>query len=157
MKGLADLNQNGLNKILTLADDGLISHIYNTKHQRTPRMPKQCNNWIVHPSDFKTMGLSSIQTRYKRYGHRCTLDNSAVANWCQQSHLMEPWLNKQAIWHTLGSTLTECWPTDKTWKQQHWSARKVCQSWRLWLQRVLNSTSSSYCIKVWCSVSSTKD
>ena len=36
---------------------------------------------------------------------------------CQQSHLMELWLNKQFIQDTSGSTLTECWPTDM-WKLQ---------------------------------------
>ena len=49
---------------------------------------------------------------------------------------MELWSNEQVIWDTLGSTLTECWPTENMWKQEHWSARKVYQSWKLWLQRV---------------------
>ena len=67
-----------------------------------------------------------------------TFDGGVVE---QTSHLRYLW-----------STLTECWLTKSMWKQQHWSARKVYQSWRLWLQMVLNNT-SSYCIKVWCSVS----
>ena len=52
----------------------------------------------------------------------------------------------------MGSTLTECWPTENMWIQQHWSARNVSQSWRFWLQRVLNNATSFYCIKVWCDV-----
>ena len=46
-KGLADLNQCGPSKILTLTDDGLVY----TKHLRTPKkQPKQCNNnWMVYP------------------------------------------------------------------------------------------------------------
>ena len=57
-KGLADLNQNGPIKILTLADEGLIY----TKHQRTPRrQPKQCsNNWIVYPSGVMTLDLTLL-------------------------------------------------------------------------------------------------
>ena len=111
--------------------------------------------WIVYPSGVPTPDLSSIQTRHKHCGARLTTEQQT--NQCQQSDLLELWLNEQVIWDTLWSTLTECWPTENTWKQQHWSARKVCQSWRLWLQRVLNNATSSYCIKVWCSVSLTTD
>ena len=38
------------------------------------------------------------------------------------------------------------------WKQQQWTVRVVCQSWKLWMQRALNNATSSYFIKVWCSV-----
>ena len=61
-KGLAELNQNGPSKILTLPDDGLI---YKTSKD-SRRQPKQCNNnWIVYPSGVTTPDLSSIQTRSK--------------------------------------------------------------------------------------------
>ena len=96
-----------------------------------------------------TPDLSSIHTRHKHCGARLTTEQQA--NQCQQSYLMELWLNEQVIWDALGSTLTECWPTVNMWKQQRWSARKICQSWRLWLQR--EERTSSYSIKVWCSVS----
>ena len=36
------------------------------------------------------------------------------------------------------------------WKREHWSARKTCQPWRLWLQRILNNDTSAYCINAWC-------
>ena len=82
-KGLADLNQNGPSKILTLADDGLIQ-----KHQRTLRRQlKQCNNWIVYPSGVTTPDLSSVQTRHKHCG--ACLRTEQQANQCQQSCLME--------------------------------------------------------------------
>ena len=89
----------------------------------------------------------SFQTRYKHCGALLTTEQQA--NQCQKSHLMELWQNEKVIWDTFASTLTECWPSKSMWKQQHWSARKVYQSWRLWLQRVLNTTTSSYFIKVW--------
>ena len=99
-----------------------------TKHQRTPRRQlTQCNNvWIVYPSSVTTPDLSSIHTRHKHCGAHFTTEQQANQWQCQQSHLMELWLNEQVIWDTLGSTLTECWPTVNMWKQQHWSARKVC-------------------------------
>ena len=102
-----------------------------TQHRSTPRrQPKQCNNiWIVYPSSVMTPDLSSIHTRHKHCGAHFTAEQQA--NQCQRSHLMELWLNEQVIWDTLGSTLTQCWPTVNMWKQQHWSARKVRQSWRL--------------------------
>ena len=46
----------------------------------------------------------------------------------------------------------EPWPLyslHEMWKREHWSARKTCQPWRLWLQKVLNNT-SAYCISAWC-------
>ena len=141
-----DLNQNWHSKVLTLAlvaDDGLIIIIIlYTKYWM--RQPKQGNNWIAFPSGAKTPDLSSAQTRHKHCGALLTepgvtLDGDVV------------------IWDTLGSTWTECWPTDNTWKQQNWSARKVCRSWRLWQQRVLKKATSSYYVHVWCSVSLTMD
>ena len=137
---------------------GSYINIYtHTKHQGTPapsRQLKQCsNNWIAYPSSVTAPDLASIQARHK---HCARLTTEQQTNRCQQSHLMELWSNEH-VWNTLGSTSTECWPTDSTWKQQHWSARKVYQSWRLWLQRVLNSVTSSYHIKMWCSVSLTMD
>ena len=112
-----------------------------TKHQGTPRgQPKQCNNnWIVNSCGVMTMDRSSIQTRHKHCG--ALLTTGQQANQCQQSHLMELWSNKQAIWATLGYTLTECWPTENIWKQQHWSARSVSPEG-------YGYATSSYCIKV---------
>ena len=53
-KGLADLSQNGLSRVLTLADDGII-YIY-TK-QGIPRwQPKLCNNnWQMYLNGVKTL------------------------------------------------------------------------------------------------------
>ena len=51
------------------------------------------------------------------------LTTEQQANQCQQSHLMELWLNKQVIWDTMGSTLQECWPTENMCKQQQWSIK----------------------------------
>ena len=88
-KGLADLNQNGPSKILTLANGEV-----RTKHQRTPRrQPKQCDNWIVYPCAVTTPDLSSVQTRHKHCGARLATEKQA--NQCQQSHWMELWLKEQ--------------------------------------------------------------
>ena len=78
----------------------------------------------------------------------CTFDNraSSYIRWsCSR-------MNMYIVWDTLRSTLRECWPIDNMWKQQNWSTRKACQSWRLWLLSVSNNTTSSYRIEVWCSV-----
>ena len=81
------------------------------------------NKWIVCPSGVTTPDLSSIQTRHKHCGARLTTEQQT--NQYQQSHLMELLLNEHVTWDTLVSTLTECWPKENMWKQQHWSARKV--------------------------------
>ena len=128
-KGLADMNQNGPSKILTLADDGLIYKTSKDSQEAAEAVQQQLDT-----SNVMTPDLSSIQTRHKHCGAHLTTEQQA--NQCQQSHLMELRLNEQVIWDTLGSTLTECWPTENMWKQQHWSVRKVCQSWKLWLQRL---------------------
>ena len=85
----------------------------------------------AYPSGVMTQDFSSIQTRHKHCGALLTTE--------RQSHLMELWLNEQDNWNTVGSTLTECLPTEDMRKQQHRSARKIYKSWRLWLQRVLNN------------------
>ena len=91
-KGLTDLNQTGPSKILILTDDGLIYITSNTPR----RQPKQCNNiWIVYPSSVTTPDLSSVHTRHKHCGAHLTTEQQA--NQCQQSHLIELWLNEQVI------------------------------------------------------------
>ena len=73
-KGLAELNQNGPSKILTLADDGLI---YKTSTD-SRRQPKQCNNnWIVYPNGVTTPDLSSVQTRHRHCGALLTTEHQA--------------------------------------------------------------------------------
>ena len=124
-KDLADLNQNGPSKILRPADDGLI---YKTSRDSQGAAKAVQQQLDVNSCGVMTMDRSSIQTRHKRCGTLLTTERQA--NQCQRSHLMELWSNKQAVWATFGYTLTECWPTENIWKQQHW---KVCQSRRLWL------------------------
>jgi len=116
-----------------------------TKYQRTPRRkPKQCNsNRIVYPSGVTTPDLLSIET---------IGTHTAVHAWQQSNRQTSAsshigwscgWTNKSSEipWDPL-------WPKNdlqkSMWKQQHWSGRNVCQSRKLWLQRVLNKATSSY-------------
>ena len=69
------------------------------------------------------------------------------------------WVNKNRNTETKW-TQTTAFPI--TWEgfhlvKHHLSARKACQSWMLWLQRVLHNATSSCCINVWCSMSLTTD
>ena len=101
-KGLADLNQNGSSKILTLADDG---PIYKTSKdsqeaaeavQQLDSVSKWCHDTgsLINPDKTQTLW--------------CTLSTEQQANQSQRSQLMELWSNEQIILYTLGSSLTEC-------------------------------------------------
>ena len=117
------------------------AHKIYTKHQRTPRkQPKQCNNWIVYPRGIMIPDLSSIPTRHKQQSNRETSASSHIWWSCG-------WMTKSSEipWYPL------CQNADLQKTCGNKSARKVCQSRRPWLQRVLNNATSSYCIKVWCS------
>ena len=57
------------------------------------RQPNQCNSWMVYPSG--VTDLSSVQIRHKHCGARLTTEQQA--NQCQQSHLMELWLNERHL------------------------------------------------------------
>ena len=89
-KRLADLNQTGPSKILTLADDGLIYIISKDCQEAAEAVSQQLDT-----SNVMTPDLSSIQTRHKHCGAHLTTEQQA--NQCQQSHLMELRLNEQVI------------------------------------------------------------
>ena len=88
-KALADLNQNGPSKILTLADDGFIYKTSKDSQEAAEAVQQQLDNSVTTPD------LSSTQTRHKHCGARLTTEQQA--NQSHQSHLMELWFNEQVI------------------------------------------------------------
>ena len=72
-KGLADLNQNGPSKILTLADGGLRYKTSKDSQEAAEAVQQQLDT-----SNVMTPDLSSIQTRHKHCGAHLTTEQQAM-------------------------------------------------------------------------------
>ena len=75
-KGLADLNQNGPSKILTLTDDG--AHII-YKTSKDSQEAAEAVQQQLDTSNVMTPDLSSIQTRHKHCGARLTTEQQTTS------------------------------------------------------------------------------
>ena len=155
-KGLADLNQNGPSRILTLADDGLIYKTSKDSQEAAEAVQQNSlSRWCYD--------TGSLISRDKARTLWCTLDNRATGKRVPAvtfAGAVVERISHQIPKISLGSTLTEKWPTKQQNNVETTALKcKKCLSVAKAMDAKGIEQSHLFLlfIKVWCSVSLTTD